>query len=501
MPAGGNTAKQRKSIRELRQIRELMIGMETAFASDLRAVHPVHRRGALNLLHYLALFNRSGHPPAGLKGFPGLLPLMWSETGVLAGIEAIIDILGRTGVHAVGIQEGTTLREKRTRVLLGPKPAGRRTRIMVTASAETAVDPAVALNLVKKGMDVLRINCARDDSSAWLAMIENLRRAERKAGRPCRVFMDLAGPKLRTGVIEIKASVPEAPPAFIRLRRGDRLLLTRSSAPGTPGVVDSNGRPAGRASVGVTSPRVLDDVRLGETVWIDDGKIGGVIRRVTKAGVELEVTSIRDKGRKLRADRGINFPGSRLRLPPVTDKDADDIRFISGHADMAGLSFVRDPRAVNEIRSLLAASGGAAVGLVVKVENRQALERLPALLLAAMRSRAVGVLIARGDLAVECGFEQIADLQEEILGLCKAAYVPVIWATQVLENLTRDGVATRAEMTDAVAARRAECVLLNKGPYIDEALEMLDGLLRGPRNLPAKAWRRTRSLAESHGSA
>jgi len=222
---------------------------------------------------------------------------------------------------------------------------------------------------------------------------------------------------------------------------------------------------------------------------------------VTKAAVELEVTRVRGKGRKLRADRGINFPGSRLHLPSVTEKDAEDIRFIAAHADMAGLSFVRDSRDIDEVRSLLAESGGAKVGLVVKVENRQALERLPALLLTAMKSRAVGVLIARGDLAVECGFEQIADLQEEILGLCKAACVPVIWATQVLENLTQDGVATRAEMTDAVAARRAECVLLNKGPYVDEALETLDTLLRGPRNLPTEAWRRTVSRVARQGSS
>ncbi len=501
MPVRGDTANRRTSSPKLRQIHASMIGLETTFSADLQTVHPVHRRGALNLVHYLALptLESRSRAPGELAGLRGLRSLMGGD--VLSGVETIIDILGKTGVPGIGIPERTSLLEKQTRALLGPKPAGRRTRIMVTAPAKAAVDPAIMLNLVKRGMDVVRINCARDDTSAWLAMIENLRKAERKTGRPCRVFMDLAGPKLRTGPIEVEPSMPGAPSAFIRLRKGDRLLLTRASAPGRPAVVDGDGFCTSPASVGVTSPRVLEDVRLGEAVWIDDGKIGGVIRRVTRAGVEVEITRVREKGRKLRADRGINLPGSRLHLPSVTEKDSEDLRFIAVHADMVGLSFVVNPEDIDDVRSRLIEHGGSAVGLVVKIENRRALELLPSLLLAAMKSKRVGVLIARGDLAVECGFIQIGDLQEEILGLCKVARIPVFWATQVLENLAQEGAATRAEITDAVAARRCECVLLNKGPFIDEALETLDTLLRGPRNLPTTAWRRTLPLAARHGSS
>jgi len=111
------------------------------------------------------------------------------------------------------------------------------------------------------------------------------------------------------------------------------------------------------------------------------------------------------------------------------------------------------------------------------IENTVAFENLPELLLQAMRSAQVGVMIARGDLAVEIGFERLSEVQEEIMWVCEAAHVPVIWATQVLDTLARTGYPSRAEITDAAMSARAECVMLNKGPFIADALGMLDSIL------------------------
>ena len=121
--------------------------------------------------------------------------------------------------------------------------------------------------------------------------------------------------------------------------------------------------------------------------------------------------------------------------------------------------------------------GGDRLGVVLKIETRRAFERLPQLLLTAMRRPRVGVMIARGDLAVEVGYERLAELQEEILWLCEAAHLPVIWATQVLEQLAKSGLPSRAEISDAAMGERAECVMLNKGPHIDEAVVVLDDIL------------------------
>jgi pyruvate kinase len=122
--------------------------------------------------------------------------------------------------------------------------------------------------------------------------------------------------------------------------------------------------------------------------------------------------------------------------------------------------------------------GDVSLGIVLKIETRQAFEQLPQLLLTAMRRPRVGVMIARGDLAVECGYERLAELQEEILWLCESAHLPVIWATQVLEQLAKTGNPSRAEISDAAMSERAECVMLNKGPYINDAVAALDNILR-----------------------
>jgi pyruvate kinase len=145
---------------------------------------------------------------------------------------------------------------------------------------------------------------------------------------------------------------------------------------------------------------------------------------------------------------------------------------------MIGYSFVHSEQAVRELQERLVSLGGRHVGIVLKIESKKAFERLPSLLLAAMGSPAAGVMIARGDLAVECGFERMAELQEEILWVCEAAHMPVIWATQVLENLAKDGLPSRSEVTDAAMGVRAECVMLNKGDYIVEAVRSLDDILQ-----------------------
>jgi pyruvate kinase len=196
-------------------------------------------------------------------------------------------------------------------------------------------------------------------------------------------------------------------------------------------------------------------------------------------GLVVRIRHAAPGGAKLRADKGINLPDSRLRLPALTDEDRAAIPLVARHADLLGLSFVHRARDIAQARALLDANGGANVGLVLKIETPRAFRRLPELLLAAMAlSGAWGVMIARGDLAVECGFERLAEVQEEILWLCEAAHTPTIWATQVLEGMAKTGLASRAEITDAAMGVRAECVMLNKGPSILDALGTLDDVLR-----------------------
>ena len=174
----------------------------------------------------------------------------------------------------------------------------------------------------------------------------------------------------------------------------------------------------------------------------------------------------------------MNLPDALLPISALTAKDIADLSTVLELADMVEMSFVRDPSDIEQLLDELSRLGDHSLGIVLKIETRQAFEHLPQLLLTVMRRPRVGVMIARGDLAVECGYERLAELQEEILWLCEAAHLPVIWATQVLEQLAKTGNPSRAEISDAAMSERAECVMLNKGPYINDTVTVLDNVLR-----------------------
>ncbi len=266
-------------------------------------------------------------------------------------------------------------------------------------------------------------------------------------------------------------------PEVIRLHVGDDLTITSDPLPGKPAQFDANGRLLRTARIACSLPEVFLSVQPGERILIDDGRIGGVIRSVSKSKIVAEITQAREGGEKLLANKGINLPDSRLALNGLTAQDIEHLEFVVQHADMVGLSFVRNPADIELLQKHLKRLNAEKLGIVMKIETRAAFDNFPELLFSLMHSPTIGVMIARGDLAVECGYERLAELQEEILWLAEAARLPVIWATQVLEELSKSGKPSRAEITDAAMGVRAECVMLNKGAHIIEAIKTLDDIL------------------------
>jgi len=271
-----------------------------------------------------------------------------------------------------------------------------------------------------------------------------------------------------------RGSVGDVPPVegVVHVSEGDRIVV----GPESDGrEVEAAGKPL---RIGCDLPEILDDVRVGERVAFDDGKLEGVVRSREAGAVEVEITAVHSRSGRLKAGKSINFPESHLRIAALTDADRRALAFAKERADMVGMSFVRRPEDVEQLVEELLGLPGRRLGIVLKIETHEAFEALPRLLLSAMQSPPVGIMVARGDLGVEIGFERMAEVQEEILWLCEAAHVPVVWATQVLENLAKRGLPARGEVTDAAMSVRAECVMLNKGAHIVETVDFLRGVLR-----------------------
>jgi pyruvate kinase len=230
--------------------------------------------------------------------------------------------------------------------------------------------------------------------------------------------------------------------------------------------------------IGCSFPAVVSALELGARVLFDDGKLETIVHRRTGRGVVLRVTHSPDAVFHLRAEKGINVPDTHFEADTLGPDDERALAFAVRSADVVGASFIRSADDVRRLYRRLDELSAARLGVVLKIETAPAFKSLPAILLAAMARHPVGVMIARGDLAVEVGFERLAELQEEILWLCEASHLPVIWATQVLDRLAHTGSATRAEVTDAAMGVRAECVMLNKGPHITAAVSTLVDILQ-----------------------
>jgi pyruvate kinase len=440
-------------------------------ADVIASVHPANLASARNLVHYLALRRCDLRPIQLRLARAGLSSLGRSESHVLHAIDAVINMLALARGEApptlspgpVRFRAGQRRLAANARRLLGPHPRNRAVRIVVTLPTEAAEDERFARDLIAAGMDCARINCARDDAETWLAMAAHVRAGSSANQRECRILVDLGGTKFRTGAVDGARAV-------LPLSAGDYFELVQANA-------DLSARPQNIPRMACNTPAVFQAAQTGEMIWFDDGVLGGVIDHKTRDGLIVRITNAPAGGSKLRPDRGINLPESTRTLPAVTSGDLRDLDAVIGFADAIDLSFVQSKHDVFALHKALRERAADHIGIVLKIETRQAFDQLPELLLANLQWESCGMMIARGDLAVEVGFERTAEIQEELLWIGEAAHTPTIWATKVLDNLAKKGELTRAEMTDAAMGARAEAVMLNKGAFLIDAIMTLDDIL------------------------
>lgn len=544
---------------------------------------------ATNLVHYLALKSLDIEQIEEELSSIGLLNLETVNPHVLSSLSACIQMLmssrsdsfvglkvpnGELPVHksldGKKLDLGITIMMRRASsnrdLLLGALQGQRMGHIMVTVGQEAAEDDTHITDLINSGTTIFRINCAHGDPELWSKIIKMVKRCSQQLEKPCRILMDLAGPKLRTGKLKdgpcvvkispkrnafgctIRAAqvwltppgagpppphlspdvilqvdgqeflsklevddsvkfsdarrkqrtlkilskysvfsgvgfmaecsstafvesgttlhvkhkgrkspvgfVVDVPPAeqFVRLRVGDLLTIYRDSSDEYD---ISSCSSVGAHKITCPSGYLFDSVKPGDSIAFDDGKIWGVIKGSSISEVVVKITHAALKGTKLGSEKSINIPESNIRYEGLTSKDLRDLDFVAAHADVVGISFIRDVHDIVVLRQELEKRRISKLGIVLKIETKGGFEKLPLLILEAMKSpNPLGVMIARGDLAVECGWEELADIQDEIISICKAAHVPVILATQVLETLVKTGVPSRAEITDAANGRR-----------------------------------------------
>ncbi len=329
----------------------------------------------------------------------------------------------------------------------------RRAKIVCTLGPATSSEESI-LALVEAGMDVARLNLSHGSHEDHLANILKVRRASDHTGRAVGILADLQGPKIRTGRFS------EGP---VTLARDDTFVITTREVPGD------------QHSVGTTYEGLPEDVRPGDLLLIDDGKIAFRATEVTETDIVCSVI----EGGVLSNNKGINLPGVAVSVPALSEKDKEDLRFaLEAHVDMVALSFVRSAKDVDAVHEIMAEVGVKAP-VIAKIEKPQAVDNLDEIIEAFD-----GLMIARGDLGVELPLEQVPLVQKSAVERCRRQGKPVIVATQVLESMITNSRPTRAEASDAANAvlDGADAIMLSGetsvGAFPIEAVRTMAEIIR-----------------------
>ena len=326
----------------------------------------------------------------------------------------------------------------------------KKTKIICTMGPNTN-DAGLLRALVQNGMDIARFNFSHGDHEEQKARMDMLKKIREEENKPVAILLDTKGPEIRTGILKDGKK--------INLQAGNLFTLTTEDIVGD------------ESKVSITYAGLVEDVQVGSTILVDDGLIGLKVKE--KKGKEIVCTVI--NGGELGERKGVNVPNVPVRLPAITDKDREDIRFgVEQEIDFIAASFVRNAECILEIKAFLRECGAPYIPIIAKIENAEGIKNIDEIIRCAD-----GIMVARGDLGVEIPAEEVPYLQKMMIQKCNDNYKPVITATQMLDSMIRNPRPTRAEVTDVANAvyDGTDAVMLSgetaQGKYPVEALQMM----------------------------
>lgn len=326
----------------------------------------------------------------------------------------------------------------------------KKTKIVCTMGPN-ANDEGLMRNLVKNGMNIARFNFSHGDYEEHKYRMDMLKKIREEEKIPVAILLDTKGPEIRTGVLKDGKKV--------MLEAGQEFTLTSEEIIGD------------QKRVSITYKGLTEDVMPGRKILIDDGLIELEVLRIENHDIVCRIIN----GGELGEKKGINVPNVPVRLPAITNKDREDIKFgVTQGIDFIAASFVRNAECIIEIRSWLRECNAPYIPIIAKIENAEGIRNIDEII----RS-ADGIMVARGDMGVEIPAQEVPYIQKEIIKKCNDNFKPVITATQMLDSMIRNPRPTRAEVTDVANAvyDGTDAVMLSgetaQGKYPLEALQMM----------------------------
>jgi len=336
----------------------------------------------------------------------------------------------------------------------------KKTKILATLGPATA-SKEVLRKMMLAGADVFRINFSHADYDAVRERVEMIRELNEELGRNTGILADLQGPKLRVGVMEDGIEV--APGDRIAFKTGEKFV-------------------GNKEAVYMTYPEFPRDVKPGERVLLDDGKL--IFRVVETNGTDTVVAEV-EQGGPLKSKKGVNLPNTNISLPALTPKDIEDAIFaISLQVDWLALSFVRHAQDIKDLQELIAKHSDYKIPIISKIEKPEAITNIDEIV-----ALSDGIMVARGDLGVEVPAEEVPLLQKQLVQKSKEARIPVVIATQMMETMMDSLTPTRAEVNDVgnSVMDGADAVMLSGetsvGQYPVEVVAKMASIIRAVENV------------------
>ena len=330
----------------------------------------------------------------------------------------------------------------------------KKTKIVCTMGP-SADHPEVLRKLIQNGMDIARFNFSHGTHEEQKERMDRLKKIREEEKKPIAILLDTKGPEIRTGLLEGGQKVT--------LETGKEFILTTQEIEGNS------------EKVSITYDGLVNDVKVGGTILIDDGLIGLEVKAICGDEIVCKIIN----GGELGQRKGVNVPNVPVKLPAITEKDREDIKFgVEQGIVFIAASFVRNADCILEIKAYLKSLKAPYIPIIAKVENGEGIENIDEIIRAAD-----GVMVARGDLGVEIPAEEVPYLQKMIIQKCNDAYKTVITATQMLDSMMRNPRPTRAEVTDVANAvyDGTDAVMLSgetaAGKYPVEALQMMSHIV------------------------
>ena len=339
-------------------------------------------------------------------------------------------------------------------------PVNKKTKILATLGPATNTKEILA-NLVDAGVNVFRINFSHADYDNVKARIKDIREINEEKGLNVAILGDLQGPKLRVGVMQ----------EGVVLNAGDTFVFTTEECEGN------------NEKAFMTYQRFPKDVKAGENILVDDGKLQFEVVATNKKN---EVTTKVIVGGVLSSKKGVNLPNTAISLPALTDKDMKDAVFaLQQEVDWIALSFVRNPEDLRKLHDLIKQKSSYRVPVIAKIEKPEAVENIDALI-----PYCDGLMVARGDLGVEIPMQEVPLIQKKLVQRAKLARIPVIIATQMMETMITNAVPTRAEVNDVANSIMdgADAVMLSGetsvGAHPVRVIEKMTEIIQSVENSP-----------------